>query len=89
MRRRAWAGSTGWSSDGARAGPPHAWQPGSTDLDRVEVTEGLAEGDQVALLPSSGLTESQDQMKEFMRRRGGIPGITQRSDGTTAPAPSR
>ena len=27
MRRRAWAGSTGWSSDGARAGSPHAWQP--------------------------------------------------------------
>ena len=61
---------------------------GLTDLDRVEVVEGLAEGDQVALLPSSGLTESQDQMKEFMRRRGGIPGITQRPDGT-APAPSR
>ena len=62
---------------------------GLTDLDRVEVIQGLAEGDQVALLPSSGLTESQDQMKDFMQRRGGIPGITQRSDGATAPAPSR
>jgi HlyD family secretion protein len=61
---------------------------GLTDLDRVEVVEGLSEGEQVALLPSSGLTESQDRMRDFIRQRGGIPGITQRPDGAAAPAPS-
>ncbi len=61
---------------------------GLTDLDRVEVLRGLSDGDQVALLPSSGLTESQERMQQFMQQRGGIPGITQRSDGATAPAPS-
>ena len=46
---------------------------GLTDLDRVEILDGLAEGDQVALLPSSGLIESQQQIKDFMQQRGGIP----------------
>ena len=47
----------GRASGGARAGPRRRVATGLTDLDRVEVIEGLAEGDQVALLPSSGLTE--------------------------------
>lgn len=62
---------------------------GLTDLDRVEVLAGLAEGDQVALLPSSGLVEAQDRVQDFMRRRGGIPGITQQTDGAAAPAQPR
>ena len=62
---------------------------GLDNLDQVQVLEGLEEGDQVALLPSSGLAESQQRMQEFMRQRGGIPGITQRGEGGTAPQPSR
>ena len=60
---------------------------GLTDLDRVEILSGLAEGDQVALLPSSGLTESQEQIKDFIQRRGGIPGITQRREGAAPQRP--
>ena len=52
---------------------------GMTDLDRVEVTSGLAEGDDVLVLPSSSLIETQERLQNFMRGRGGIPGITQRS----------
>jgi HlyD family secretion protein len=51
---------------------------GMTDLDRVEVTQGLAAGDVVLALPSSSLIETQERLQNFMRGRGGIPGITQR-----------
>ena len=51
---------------------------GVTDLDRVEITSGLAEGDVVLVLPSSSLIETQERLQNFMRGRGGIPGITQR-----------
>ena len=51
---------------------------GMTDLDRVEVTQGLAAGDVVLVLPSSSLIETQERLQNFMRSRGGIPGITQR-----------
>jgi HlyD family secretion protein len=51
---------------------------GMTDLDRVEVTQGLAGGDVVLVLPSSSLIETQERLQNFMRSRGGIPGITQR-----------
>jgi hypothetical protein len=50
---------------------------GVTDLDRVEITSGLAEGDLVLVLPSSSLLETQERLQNFMRGRGGIPGITQ------------
>jgi HlyD family secretion protein len=49
---------------------------GVTDLDRVEITSGLAEGDVVLVLPSSSLLETQERLQNFMRGRGGIPGIT-------------
>jgi HlyD family secretion protein len=55
---------------------------GITDLDRVEVTEGLAEGESVLVLPSSSLVEAQERLQNFMRSRGGIPGITQKSQET-------
>ncbi|HSW34432.1 MAG TPA: efflux RND transporter periplasmic adaptor subunit [Steroidobacteraceae bacterium] len=51
---------------------------GMTDLDRVEVTQGLGDGDVVLVLPSSSLIETQERLQDFMRSRGGIPGITQR-----------
>lgn len=52
---------------------------GITDLDRVEVTAGLRQGDSVLVLPSSSLVETQERLQNFMRTRGGIPGMTQRS----------
>jgi len=52
---------------------------GITDLDRVEVSDGLGEGDVVLVLPSSSLLETQERLQNFMRGRGGIPGITQQS----------
>ena len=54
---------------------------GVTDLDRVEITSGLAEGDVVLVLPSSSLLETQERLQNFMRGRGGIPGITQQPSG--------
>ena len=58
---------------------PVAVETGVTDLDRVEVIGGLAEGDVVLVLPSSSLLETQERLQNFMRGRGGIPGITQPS----------
>jgi HlyD family secretion protein len=52
---------------------------GMTDLDQVEVTEGLAEGDKVLLLPSSSLVETQERLQNFVSSRAGIPGMTQKS----------
>jgi hypothetical protein len=52
---------------------------GITDLDRVEVTQGLKEGESVLVLPSSSLVEAQERLQDFMRSRGGIPGMNQKS----------
>ncbi|MGB5131553.1 MAG: hypothetical protein WBO00_02985, partial [Steroidobacteraceae bacterium] len=57
-------------------------QTGVTDLDRVEITGGVAEGERVLLLPSASLVETQQQIQNFATRRGGIPGITQQGAGT-------
>jgi len=54
---------------------------GITDLDRVEVTQGLAEGESLLVLPSSSLVEAQERLQNFMRSRGGIPGMNQKSQG--------
>lgn len=63
---------------------------GMTDLDRVEVKSGLSEGDEVLVLPSSSLIETQERLQNFMRGRGGIPGITQRTqEQQGAPQPVR
>jgi HlyD family secretion protein len=49
---------------------------GVTDLDRVEVVEGLDESDRVLILPSSHLVETQQDLQNFINRRvGGVPGI--------------
>ena len=60
---------------------------GMTDLDRVEVMQGLADGDVVLVLPSSSLIETQERLQNFMRSRGGIPGITQRPQEQQATPP--
>jgi hypothetical protein len=64
--------------DGAPA--PVNIRTGLTDLDYVEVVDGLAEGDAVLVLPSASLVESQREMRERIQRMtggGGIPGMQQ------------
>ncbi len=70
---------------------PRRVETGVTDLDRVEITGGLAEGDQVLLLPTASLVEIQQQIQQFTSRRGGIPGLTPKPapTGTTQGAPAR
>ena len=49
---------------------------GVTDLDRVEVVNGLDEDDRVLILPSSHLMETQQDLQNFINRRSrGVPGI--------------
>jgi HlyD family secretion protein len=65
-----------------RAGKPEPVEirTGLTDLDVIEVTEGLAENDTVLVLPSASLVTSQQQMRERVQRMtggGGIPGMQQ------------
>jgi len=49
---------------------------GVTDLDRVEIVDGLNEGDRVLILPSSHLLETQQDLQRFIKRRSrGVPGI--------------
>ncbi len=53
---------------------------GLTDLDYVEVVEGLNEGDKVIVLPSASLVNSQKEMRDRIQRMtggGGIPGMNQ------------
>lgn len=54
---------------------PQTVVTGITDLDWSEVVSGLAAGDEVFLLPSSGLVESQQQLQQQMRRFTGMPGM--------------
>jgi HlyD family secretion protein len=56
---------------------PTPVETGITDLDRVEIMQGLAEGDEVLLLPTASLVEIQQQIQDVASRRGGIPGLTQ------------
>jgi HlyD family secretion protein len=49
---------------------------GITDLDYNEVLEGLKQGDQVYLLPSSGLVETQQRFQQQMRNMTGMPGLS-------------
>ena len=65
---------------------PMPVETGVTDLDRVEITGGLGEGDEVLLLPTASLVEIQQQIQDVASRRGGIPGLTQQPATTGAPA---
>ncbi len=55
---------------------PVSVETGLTDLDYSEVTGGLAEGDIVILLPSSGLVQSQQRLQERMRQFMSLPGTS-------------
>jgi HlyD family secretion protein len=49
---------------------------GLTDLDRVEIISGLSESDEILILPSAHLVETQEQLQQYINRRvGGVPGI--------------
>jgi hypothetical protein len=51
---------------------------GLTDLDYAEVASGLNENDEVLILPSASLVQSQRQMQERIQRMtggGGLPGV--------------
>ena len=68
---------------------------GLTDLDYIEVLNGLTEQDTVLVLPSASLLNSQRDMQQRMRNMtggGGLPGLqqqpTQQQRTTTAPAPA-
>src|SRR5687768_14607220 len=69
--------------DGRRVPTPVG--TGITDLDRVEITSGLAEGDEVLLLPTASLVEIQQQIQDVASRRGGIPGLTPQAPPAGAP----
>jgi HlyD family secretion protein len=59
---------------------------GLTDLDYSEVVAGVQEGDSVLVLPSAGMIQSQQDMKQRINRMtggGGVPGMQQQ---TTTPA---
>ena len=67
---------------------PTPVETGITDLDRVEITRGLAEGDEVLLLPTASLVEIQQQIQDVASRRGGIPGLTQQPAPGAQPPPA-
>jgi len=56
---------------------------GLTDMDYVEVLDGLKEGDKVIVLPSASLVNSQKEMRDRIQRvtGGGIPGMQQQPPG--------
>jgi len=68
---------------------------GLTDLDYIEVLNGLSEHDTVLVLPSASLLNSQRDMQQRMKSitGGGLPGLQQQQPTTTprtqtAPAPA-
>ncbi|MDZ4673281.1 MAG: efflux RND transporter periplasmic adaptor subunit [Gemmatimonadota bacterium] len=68
------------------AGPEPVYvQTGLTDLDYSEVVRGLVANDQVLLLPSASLLQSQEEWRDRMQRmtgNSGVPGIGTTSTGT-------
>jgi HlyD family secretion protein len=60
---------------------PTSVQTGLTDLDYSEVTAGLMAGDEVLLLPSSGLIKSQQRFQEQMKQFTSLPGMGSKKEG--------
>ncbi len=59
---------------------------GLTDLDYIEVLDGLNEGETVIVLPSASLVASQQEMRDRIQRMtggGGIPGMQQQQQTQT------
>ena len=100
--RRERGGSTGGLAGGSASSyivftlqngvpVPVQIRTGLTDLDYVEVTAGLAEGDTVLLLPSASLVQSQREMRDRVQRMtgGGLPGVQQQPGSGASRAPER
>jgi HlyD family secretion protein len=52
---------------------------GITDLDHVEIVDGIEVADSALLLPSTHLYETQEQLQRYATRRaGGVPGISEK-----------
>lgn len=62
---------------------------GLTDLDYVEVVNGLALGDTVLVLPSASLVQAQEQFKQRFQNftGGGLPGLRQQTPSSGAARP--
>jgi HlyD family secretion protein len=63
---------------------------GLTDLDYIEVLNGLTEQDTVLVLPSASLLNAQRDMQQRMRNMtggGGLPGLQQQTTTTTQQRP--
>jgi hypothetical protein len=65
-------------SDAASGPEIRKIRTGITDLDRVEIVDGLQESESVLVLPSTHLFETQQALQERLNRRMGIPGIQRR-----------
>jgi len=69
-----------------RKGKPTAVQvrTGLTDLDYIEVVNGLTEQDTVLVLPSASLLNAQRDMRDRMKSvtGGGLPGLQQQTPST-------
>jgi HlyD family secretion protein len=62
---------------------------GLTDLDYSEVVAGVQEGDSVLVLPSAGMIQSQQDMKQRINRvtgGGGVPGMQQQTATPARPS---
>jgi HlyD family secretion protein len=61
---------------------PTLLRTGLTDLDYMEVTDGVVPGDTVIVLPSASLVDSQERMRERIERLtgGGLPGVQQQQN---------
>ena len=65
---------------------PALVRTGLTDLDYVEVVEGLNENDTVIVLPSASLVASQEEMRQRIERMtggSGLPGVQQQQPQRT------
>jgi len=63
---------------------------GLTDLDYIEVVNGLTEQDTVLVLPSASLVNAQRDMQQRMRQftGGGLPGVQQQTPARPAAPPA-
>ena len=52
-----------------------AVKTGLSDLDNIEVLDGLAEGDTVVYTLVSGAMQARDEFRERMRDRNAVPGL--------------
>jgi HlyD family secretion protein len=73
-------------------GPKSVWiRTGLTDLDYIEVLDGLEESDSVLVLPSASLVQSQQESRERVNRitgGGGLPGMQQETAPSGGAPPS-